>query len=289
MRVDAHQHFWRLDDPQRDWPPPALGALHRDFTPDDLAPLLRAHGVERTVLVQSLPCDGDTQALLAHAAAHDFIGAVVGWADLKSPMAAQRIGELAAQPKMRGLRPMLQSLEDDWLDDPALDPAVRAMLAHGLSFDALVLPRQLPALARFAQRFPALPIVIDHAAKPDIASGRLQSWRTDMRRLSGLPNVACKLSGLVTEAGPGWQPAHLQACVADVLAWFGAGRLLWGSDWPVLNLAADYGRWLALCEAMLADLDLDPAARAAVFGLNACRFYRLRCTDSAVPGHLLHS
>ena len=274
MKVDAHQHFWRIGEPLRDWPPPALTTLHRDFTPADLAPVVRAHGVERTVLVQSLPNEADTLALLDLAADTDFIGAVVGWTDLKAPDAPERIAALAARTKLRGLRPMLQDLTDDaWLDDPALAPAVQAMLACGLGFDALVRPRQLPALLRFARRYPALPIVIDHGAKPDIAGGRLDAWRSDMQALARLPNLMCKLSGLATEAGPGWQMGDLQPVVADLLAWFGPHRLLWGSDWPVLNLAADYGRWLAACEAWLAHLDHDE--RSAVFGLNACRFYRL--------------
>ena len=272
-RVDAHQHFWRLDDPGRDWPTPDLTPLYRDFAPEDLAPLLRAHGIEHTVLVQSLPLDSDTDALLRLADGHDFIGAVVGWADLKSPAAPARIAHLAQHPKLGGLRPMLQALPDDWLDDPALDAGVAAMIEHRLAFDALVLPRQLPALRRFAARHPRLPIVIDHAAKPDIAGGRLDRWREDMQGLAALPQVCCKLSGLVTEAGPAWHVQDVAPRVAEVLAWFGPERLLWGSDWPVLDLAADYGRWLALCEAMLAHLD--PEARAAVFGLNARRFYRL--------------
>jgi len=274
MKVDAHQHFWRLDDPGRDWPAPSLAPLYRDFTPHDLAPLLQAHGIERTVLVQSLPIEADTLALLELADDHDFIGAVVGWTDLEAADAPQRIARLAARPKLRGLRPMLQDMADEsWLDDPAIEPAVRAMIAHGLVFDALVRPRQLPMLLRFARRFPELPIVIDHAAKPDLASGSIDAWRTGMQLLSRLPNVACKLSGLVTEAAQGWTVQDLQPCVADLLAWFGPRQLLWGSDWPVLNLAADYGRWLAACEAMLGHLDME--ARAAVFGVNACRIYRL--------------
>lgn len=274
MRVDAHQHFWRLDDPGRDWPPPVLAQLYRDFIPHDLAPLLQAHGIGRTVLVQSLPSQADTLDLLELADDNAFIGAVVGWTDLEAPDAPQRIAQLAARPKLRGLRPMLQDMADGaWLDDPAIDPAVRAMIAHGLVFDALVRPRQLPALLRFARRFPLLPIVIDHAAKPDLVSGQVDAWRSDMQLLSWLPNVVCKLSGLVTEAAPGWQLRELQPCVSELLAWFGPHRLLWGSDWPVLNLAADYGRWLAACEAMLGHLDKE--ARAAVFGLNACRIYRL--------------
>jgi L-fuconolactonase len=274
MKVDAHQHFWRIGEPGRDWPPPGLGALYRDFTPADLAPLLASHGVQRTVLVQSLPNEADTLALLELAAGHDLIGAVVGWTELKAPDAPERIARLSSHPKLRGLRPMLQDLADDaWLDDPALEPAVRAMLACGLSFDALVRPRQLPALLRFARRYPDLPIVVDHAAKPDIAGGGLAPWRAGMQALARLPNLVCKLSGLATEAGPGWQVNDVQPVVADLLAWFGPRRLLWGSDWPVLNLAADYQGWLAACEAWLAHLDHDE--RSAIFGLNACRFYRL--------------
>jgi L-fuconolactonase len=226
------------------------------------------------VLVQSLPNEADSLALLDLAEAHDFIGAVVGWADLKAPDAPQRIARLAARAKLRGLRPMLQDMMDGaWLDDPLLEPAIRAMIEHGLAFDALVRPRQLPMLLRFARRFPMLPIVIDHAAKPDLAAGQVDAWRTDMQALARLPNVVCKLSGLVTEAAPGWQLPDLRPCVADLLACFGPRRLLWGSDWPVLDLAADYGRWLAACEALLDHLDNDE--RAAVFGLNACRIYRL--------------
>lgn len=276
MRVDAHQHFWRIGEPGRDWPPPALATLYRDFTPGDLAPLLQAHGIERSVLVQSLPDEADALALLELANAHDFIGAVVGWTDLKAPDAPQRIAALASRPKLRGLRPMLQdALDDTWLDDPVLAPAVHAMITRGLAFDALVRPRQLPALLRFAQRYPELAIVVDHAAKPDIAAGAVEPWRSNMRELARLPNVVCKLSGLVTEAAPGWQASDLRPYVAHLLACFGPARLLWGSDWPVLNLAADYARWLATGEALLAELELDDDARACVFGLNACRFYRL--------------
>ena len=273
-RIDAHQHFWRLLDRAGNWPPPSLHAIYRDFLPDELAPRLRAHGIDGTVLVQSLPTLADTAFLLQLARENPFVLGVVGWADLKAPDAARQVAALAADPALKGLRPMLQDLDDTrWIDDPTLGPAIDAMLRAGLCFDALVLPRHLPALLAFAQRYPALPIVIDHAAKPPIARGEYSAWAADMEQLAELPQVSCKLSGLVTEAGPGWSPADLQPYTALVLAAFGPRRVIWGSDWPVVNLATDYAGWLAASERLLAHLD--KPARARVFGLNAIDFYRL--------------
>jgi L-fuconolactonase len=274
MLVDAHQHFWQLADRNGAWPPPELSAIYRDFLPGDLAHLLERQGVARTVLVQSMPNEDDTRFMLGLAKRNPFIGGVVGWVDMKAPDAPARIAALAADPMLKGLRPMLQDLEDDrWIDDAALGPAVDAMLRHGLSFDALVLPRHLPALLAFAERYPALPIVIDHGAKPLIAHGVLEPWRGDIARLAALPQVHCKLSGLVTEAGPDWDVARLRPYVDHLLASFGPQRLIWGSDWPVLNLASDYAGWIAASAALLAGLDQD--GQRAVFGLNARRFYRI--------------
>lgn len=278
MRIDAHQHFWRIADRAGAWPPPELAQIYRDFAPSDLAPLLQECGIDGTVLVQSLPSIQDSLTLLELAHQHAFIRAVVGWVDLKSATAAHDIARLAADPKFRGVRPMLQDLDDDnWIDDPALTPAVVAMIEHGLCFDALVLPRHLPALLRFAQRFPQLPIVIDHAAKPAIArqepTQELAPWNDDIARFGALPNVHCKLSGMLTEAAPGSQDAHLQPYVDHLLAVFGADRLIWGSDWPVLTLATDYRSWVDMSARLLTRLDAN--ARANIWGLNACRFYRL--------------
>lgn len=273
IRIDAHQHFWLLANRAGQWPPPELAAIHRDFLPDQLQPLLQQHGISGSVLVQSLPCMSDTLFMLGLAERSAFIRAVVGWVDLKAPNAEPQIQLLASHSKMRGLRPMLQGLADDWICDPQLAPAIAAMQHHQLSLDALVVPRQLPFLLKFAERYPDLPIVIDHAAKPLIASAAMEPWRTSMSRLAALPQVHCKLSGLVTEAAAGWQTAQLQPYASHVLEVFGAERVVWGSDWPVVNLAADYGRWLAATDDLLAGLDA--FQRQQVMGLNAQRFYRL--------------
>jgi len=274
IRIDAHQHFWRLAARAGAWPPPQLTAIYRDFYPEDLGALLHRHGVAATVLVQSMPNEADTHFMLDLSDRYSFIGAVVGWTDLKAPDAPQRIAALAAHPKLRGLRPMLQDLDDDhWIADPSLGPAAAAMQRHGLSFDALVLPRHLPALLEFARSYPQLSIVIDHLAKPVMKDGPDASWLEDMARLAAQPQVHCKLSGMVTEAGPGWTVDQLRPYARYILEVFGPERVMWGSDWPVLNLAADYGAWFDATGDLLAHLD--EAQRQAVLGLNAQRFYRL--------------
>ncbi len=273
MIVDAHLHCWRLGRNGCSWPTPELTAIHRDFVIDDwwreAAPLHIGAGV----LVQSQPSERDTGWLLGLARGDPRIAGVVGWVDLAARDAPARIAALTAHPKLRGIRPMLQDLPDDgWILSPALAPAIEALIAHGLCFDALVKPRHLPHLLRFAERHPDLPIVIDHAAKPDIAQGVLDPWRSHIAALAEFPRTGCKLSGLLTEAGARQKADDLRPYVDHLLATFGPRRMLWGSDWPVLNLASDYRQWFELANALT---HLDEAGRAALFGGNAARFYGL--------------
>jgi L-fuconolactonase len=275
MLIDAHQHFWRVGKNGFAWPTPDLAAIHRDFGPADLAAVGAPLGLTGSVLVQSQPDDRDTDWLLELAAEEPLVLAVVGWADLRASDAPARIADLARRPKLRGLRPMLQNLDDDaWIAAPDLDPALDAMVAHGLSLDALVLTRHLPHLLTLARRRPDLTIVIDHGAKPPIATGQhADAWARGIEALAGLPNVFCKLSGLLTEAAPGRAPDALSPYVRRLVSAFGPERLMWGSDWPVLNLAGDYGGWLALART-LSGLT-DPADLATLFGGTSRRFYRI--------------
>lgn len=275
--IDAHQHFWQLARGDYGWLTPALAAIHRDFLPADLAPILARHGIARTILVQAAPTVAETRFLLDLARATPFVAGVVGWVDLGARDAPDVIGHLAADPLLVGLRPMVQDIaDDDWLAAPALAPAFDAMVAHRLVFDALVLPRHLPRLARVVERHPALAVVIDHAAKPPIrdAARGLDPWRAALAELARAPGVACKLSGLVTEAAPDWSVAALRPFVAHVLDAFSATRVLWGSDWPVVGLAGGYDRWHAATLALLADVAT--AERAAILGGNAVRTYLSR-------------
>ncbi len=273
MQIDAHQHFWRVDRGDYGWlTPEAHPTICRDFGPDDLAPLITAAGVERTVLVQAAPAAAETQSLLEVAHATPFVAGVVGWADFEAPDAAGRIAALAADAALLGLRPMLQDLADDaWILRPQLAPALDAMEAAGLRFDALVTPRHLPHLARFLERRPDLKVVIDHGAKPDIAAGGLADWAAAMRAVAQGSGVFCKLSGLVTEAGDGWTTERLRPFVDVLLEAFGPARLMWGSDWPVVNEAGGYGAWRTAAEALTAHLSAED--RALVFGGTAAAFY----------------
>ena len=276
QRIDAHQHFWSVARTDYGWLTPALTPLYRDFQPADLQPMLAAHRVVGTVLVQAAPTVDETRYMLGLASRHAFIQGVVGWADLAAADAPAVIDELAVHPAFKGVRPMLQDLpDDDWIACAPIGAAVRHLVKKGLSFDALVKPRHLPHLLRFAQAHPGLPIVIDHAAKPDIPAGQFADWRRDLAALARLPGMHVKLSGLVTEAGPGWSTQTLRPVVQTVLDLFGPQAVMWGSDWPVLNLAADYAQWVQASDELLSGLTLDE--RQAVYAGNAQRFYRLPC------------
>jgi L-fuconolactonase len=275
--IDAHQHYW---DPARGdygWLTPELGALYRPFLPADLAPLRARCGVARTVLVQAAPTLAETRYLLDLARHDASIAGVVGWAPLDDPRAPEIIADLAREPKLRAVRPMLQDLPDDnWIATADLARGVQALIAHDLAFDALIFARHAAALERFLTRYPALRVVIDHGAKPPIREGRagFESWSHAIARLAQFEQVHCKISGLATEAAPGWDDDTLRPYIAHLLARFGANRLMWGSDWPVLNLNGDYEGWHASAQRLFAHLGA--IERAAIFGGNAAAFYRLQ-------------
>jgi len=273
MRVDAHQHFWRVSRGDYGWlTPGAHPEICRDFGPDDLRPLLGDADIERTVLVQAAPTVAETQFLLSIATATPFVAGVVGWADLAAPDAPAAIEALAADPKLLGLRPMLQDLDDDaWILHPSVGAALDAIERLDLRFDALVTPRHLPVIARLIEARPGLRLVIDHGAKPDIAAGDIGGWAEQMRAIGRGSGAFCKLSGLPTEAKAGWEPADLEPYVEVLLDAFGPARLMWGSDWPVVNEAGGYAAWRAAAETLTAPLS--DGDRALIFGGTAAAFY----------------
>ncbi|ACC73413.1 amidohydrolase family protein [Paraburkholderia phymatum] len=276
MQIDAHQHYWNPERGDYGWLTPELAPLYRTFGPDDLAPLRERAGVARTVVVQAAPTVDETRYLLELASNEPSIAGVVGWVPMLDPDAPALIAELAQKRKFKGVRPMLQDLPDDnWIANPALKPAVDALIASDLAFDALIFTRHVDALETFIARFPQLRVVIDHGAKPPIRNGDAgwHAWAEGITRLAKLPHVHCKLSGLATEAAQGWTEATLRPYVDHLLAAFGPKRLMWGSDWPVLNLNGDYLLWHSIATLLLSSLS--DAERDAVFGGNAAAFYRL--------------
>jgi L-fuconolactonase len=272
MRIDAHHHVWTLARGDYGWLTPDLAPIYRDFRLTDLAPHLTAAGIAGTILVQAAPTEAETRFLLDVADDADIVRGVVGWIDFDAEDALARIDALARRKLLVGLRPMVQDIaDDDWLLGPHLVPRLTAMAARGLVFDALVLPRHLPRLLRVVRRHPDLQFVLDHFGKPKLATGDITDWRADIALLAEQPNVVCKLSGLVTEAAKDWRVADLREAVEHALACFGPQRMLWGSDWPVVNLAGGYERWFATTESLLAGLSTDE--QAAAFGGNAARVY----------------
>lgn len=270
--IDSHLHVWSLATPGHEWLTADTPALYRDFGVADLRDAAADVDLAGIVLVQSQPTGADTDWMLALAAREPLVLGVVGWVDLAAADAAGRVAELAANPALRSLRPMLQAIDDtDWLLRDELAPALSAMIDHGLRLDALVQPRHLAMLARFADRWPGLPMVIDHAAKPDAATGTLDPWRADIATLAGR-GVYCKLSGLRTEQAPGQPAQDLAPYVDHLVAAFGE-RLMWGSDWPVLTLAGDsYAQWLGDADRLAG---CRGAARERLFAGCAHEFYAL--------------
>jgi L-fuconolactonase len=256
-RVDSHQHFWRLDRGDYGWLSPALEPIYRDFLPEHLAPAIARAGIGQTVLVQAAPTVPETHYLLSLARDNPFIAGVVGWVNFEAANAAEVIENLALDAKLLGLRPMIQDIADtEWMLREDLAPAFEAMIDQGLTFDALVLPRHLPALRELIARYPDLVMVLDHGAKPPIAFGDIADWKKEISALARETPIVCKLSGLVTEALSA-DAAVLRDSVEHLLAEFGPRRLMWGSDWPVCELVCSYDDWRGTTETLLAALTDD--------------------------------
>ena len=273
--IDAHQHYW---DPARGdygWLTPDKTELYRGFGPADLAGILARQKISGTILVQAAPTLAETDYLLGIADATPSVLGVVGWIDFEDRTHRAHLARFARHPKFKGVRPMIQDIADPaWMLRPELSWAFEALSAHELAFDALVLPRHLPALRLLLARHPALRAVIDHGAKPDIRSGHLARWAAETAHIAHESGAYVKLSGLVTEAAPGWSEADLAPYTAHMLAVFGPARMIFGSDWPVCLMAGTYESWLKTARNLTKHLT--PADQAAIFGANARRFYRLQ-------------
>ncbi len=273
ITIDAHQHFWQLAQPfDYRW----LGdPIRRDFLPEHLEPHLRATGVRYSVCVQTQHDLAENRWALGLAERYPFIAGVVGWVDLASPACEEQLLEMRRHPKFVGVRHVTQDEpDDDFIVRPDVRRGLRVLEKHGVPFDLLFYVKHLRHAATVARDFPDLPLVIDHLAKPRIKEGRTDDWLPHLRAAAAFPNVYCKLSGLVTEADwQRWTPSDLRPYVQAALECFGPGRCMFGSDWPVCELAATYERvHAALVEALG---PLSEAERAAIFGDTARRFYRL--------------
>ncbi|MCF3148538.1 amidohydrolase family protein, partial [Streptomyces platensis] len=265
MRIDAHHHLWDLSRREQPWMDgPWADPIRRSYGLSDLTPHLTEHGVDGTLLVQSSSSYEETAELLTLAAGEGPVTGVIGWADLRDPALTEVLAALPAG--LVGIRHQVQDEPDpDWLTRPDVLCGLAVLADAGLVYDLLVTPRELPAAHTAVRALPQLAFVLDHAAKPPVVTGEWQPWADAVTALAALPNVSCKLSGLVTEADwDAWRPQQILPYARHVLAAFGPGRMMFGSDWPVCTLAAGYEDVVALAEA--ATGQLSAAERSDVFG-----------------------
>ncbi|MFF1604748.1 amidohydrolase family protein [Streptomyces mirabilis] len=285
--IDAHHHLWDLAERPQPWlDDPALATIRRTFSPDDLRATatrpIAGRRLHSTVAVQCVPDVPETEDLLALAEREPLIGAVVGWADLTSPGIGDLLDRLLAGPGgtyLRSLRHLVQGETDpEWLQRPDVERGLTAARDRGLCYDVLVRSHQLDQATRLAERFPDLPQVLDHAGKPSIADGELADWESQLRLLAAHPQVVCKVSGLITEADhERWTVDDIRPAWDVLLSAFGPDRLMFGSDWPVANLAGGWNRWAATVDELLDGCSADETS--AILAGTATTFYRLTRTE----------
>lgn len=273
--IDSHQHFWQVGRFDYPWMSAEVETLYRDFLPESLAPLLNENGVRQTVLVQASNSLAETRWLLELADRHPFIAGVVGWVDLTDSQVESQLAEFIGHPKFRGVRHLVESEPaDDWLVQPGVLRGLKVLAARGVAYDLLVHTRHLRHVLTVAERCPGLRLVVDHMAKPPIASGKIEEWARELKLVAEIPGLHCKLSGLVTEADHlSWKTEDLRPYVERALEWFGPDRMMIGSDWPVCLLAASYEQVRTAYQSLLGGLN--DRERRRILADNAASFYRL--------------
>jgi L-fuconolactonase len=273
IRIDAHQHFWEIDSGRYTWPTPEDGAIYRTFTPGDLEPELGPAAIDATVLVQTVDTLDDTDSMLAAADLHPFVGAVVGWVPLADARATEAALDARPHPCLRGIRHLIHHERDpEWLVRDDVSEGLEVLARRGLCFDIVALfPEHLRLVPAVADRHPELTLILDHLAKPPFRSVGWSTWRDQLRRAAARPNVAAKLSGLDTAAGPGWTSEELRPAVELAIDAFGPHRLMFGSDWPVCRLVSTYQDVIQTIDRLVSQLTT--SERSAVMGGTAVRSY----------------
>ena len=274
-RIDSHQHFWLYSSEEYGWISDDMSVLRRDYLPAELGRIVSQANIDGVISVQARQTLDETRWLLELASENEFICGVVGWVPLASPRPEWHLEDFAATGKLKGVRHFVQSEPDDaFLDREDFNRGVSALRQHGVVFDILVAERQMASVPRFVDRHPGQWFVLDHLGKPRIKDGVIEPWRRNIIELARRPNVACKLSGMVTEADLGaWRPEHLQPYVDVALEAFRPERLMFGSDWPVALLATSYERWQETLTHLVGALSAEE--QDWIWGRTAARVYGL--------------
>lgn len=274
MRIDSHQHFWNYDPVKNAWIDESMKTIRRDFSPEDLAPILKSANIDGCVAVQADQSEAETDFLLGFAENSEIVKGVVGWVDLMADNVEERLEVYSKNKWLKGIRHIVQSEPDNFMLRADFQHGISKLAQFGQVYDILVFPTQLPASIALAEKFPDQPFVLDHIAKPYIKDGKIDGWKADIQQLAQFPQVQCKVSGMVTEADwAKWKPEDFTPYLDVVFEAFGTDRIMFGSDWPVCLVAADYQQGLGIVEGYIAGLSAEEKAK--VMGINAQKFYNL--------------
>ena len=273
-RIDSHQHFWKFDPIRDSWIDDSMLKIQKDFLPEDLLPLLSQNQFSGCVAVQASQSEEETNFLLDLASKNDFIKGVVGWVDLRSDSIAERLNHFSKFEKLKGFRHVVQAEPDDFMFGKEFRNGIAALKEFNFTYDILIFHRQLPAAIDLVKSFPNQAFVIDHIAKPNIKSGDIASWKKGIEEIAKFENVNCKISGMVTEANWNtWKPSDLKPYLYAIFENFSADKLMFGSDWPVCNVASDYKELVKTLEDYLSQSSIQDQEK--IWSANAKAFYKL--------------
>jgi len=275
MRIDAHQHFWNYSSSAYSWIDEEMHRIRKDFLPEDLEPVLKKHQMDGCVAVQARQMDEETLFLMDLADQNPFIKGVVGWIDLQADDLEEKLETYSDRPLLKGFRHSLQDEADPaFILQPAFQKGLRLLHQYNYTYDLLIKPAQFQATIKAVDSYNEMPMVLDHMAKPLIKRGEIKQWQEDIHSLAKHERVMCKISGIVTEADWNqWTYEDLEPCMNTVLEAFGPDRLMFGSDWPVCLVAAEYERVIGIVEQFISKLS--PDEQEKIMGLNAVNFYKL--------------
>lgn len=273
-RIDSHQHFWKFDPIRDGWIDDSMRQIQRDFLPEDLLPLLSENKFAGSVAVQASQSEEETGFLLDLASKNDFIKGVVGWVDLRDENISERLSHFSKYEKLKGFRHVVQGEPDDFMFRKDFRNGISALKQFDFTYDILIFHRQLPAAIDLVKSFPEQAFVIDHIAKPDIKSGDIASWKKGIEEIAKFKNVSCKISGMVTEADWNqWKPSDLKPYLDVIFENFSADKLMFGSDWPVCNVASDYTGVVKTLEDYITLFSIEDQNK--IWYENAKSFYKL--------------
>lgn len=273
-RIDSHQHFWKFDPIRDSWIDDSMQKIQRDFLPEDLLPLLQQNQFSGCVAVQASQSEEETHFLVDLASKNDFIKGIVGWVDLRDKNIQERLAHFSSHKAIKGFRHVVQGEADDFMFREDFRNGISSLKQFNYTYDILIFHRQLTAAVDLVKHFPDQPFVIDHIAKPDIKSGDIGSWKKGIQEIAKYENVSCKISGMVTEAHwNNWKPCDLKPYLDVIFENFPANKLIFGSDWPVLNVASDYSEVVKTLEEYISQLSTEDQHK--IWFENAGSFYKL--------------